>query len=256
MVRAGSWCDRCLDATLCFVTYCKCVTETLIRYVGPLFVVIAFTLIYGGIYIFFAAVFPFQVPEPFSLYGALHLAWCAFLFQGLMFNYLFTIITPPGAPPPPVRPPTPISRPFILSSRRLARHLRFFDPRCISLASLSRFAPLVSLLIDTTRADKRERGEAGPAGERESAPSRRGLQPVVQEVYGDPSGAGERGGCARDRGVCVRQWSMRVTVRLTPWLRYDKKQAKRPSRSERTTAMCADGTPTVLLLLRSLRTIA
>jgi palmitoyltransferase len=101
MVRAGSWCDRCLDATLCFVTYCKCVTETLIRYVGPLFVVIAFTLIYGGIYIFFAAVFPFQVPEPFSLYGALHLAWCAFLFQGLMFNYLFTIITPPGAPPPP-----------------------------------------------------------------------------------------------------------------------------------------------------------
>jgi hypothetical protein len=94
--------DRCLDATLCFATYCKCVTETLIRYVGPFFVVIALTLILGGIYVFFAAIFPYQVPNPYTLYGAIHLAWCAFLFQGLMFNYLLTIITPAGAPPPPV----------------------------------------------------------------------------------------------------------------------------------------------------------
>lgn len=103
MAAFGRAWDRCLDATLRGLLVCKWVTETLIRFVGPFFVVIALTLMLGGIYVFFAAIFPYMVPDPYSLYGAIHLVWCAFLFQGLMFNYIFTIITPPGAPPPPVR---------------------------------------------------------------------------------------------------------------------------------------------------------
>lgn len=94
--------DRGLDLLLSCMLRCKWVTEITLRFVGPFFVVLALTLMLGCIYVFLVSIFPLVIPDPLSFLGVLHLLWCAFLFQGLMFNYTLTIITPPGAPPTPV----------------------------------------------------------------------------------------------------------------------------------------------------------
>jgi len=98
-----TWRDRCLDYTLDVALFVKNVLESIIRFVGPFFVALAFILLSGSIYFFFAAIFPYHIPNPFSIYGMAHLLWCSFLLQGLVFNYVLAIITPAGTPPPPVR---------------------------------------------------------------------------------------------------------------------------------------------------------
>jgi hypothetical protein len=104
-----------LKAAFC----CKWVIETLLRLVGPIFVVLAITLLLGVTYVFFLcvcffiaqqialfpqsnshtqrAILPYHV-EAFTFVWWLHIAFDAFLAQGVAWNYLMAIFTPPGSP--------------------------------------------------------------------------------------------------------------------------------------------------------------
>ncbi len=76
----------------------KLIIELILRFVGPIFVLIALTLTMGSLYVFFRAILPYHLPSFWSPYAVFHLALCAFLGQGWIFNYLMCIFTPPGAP--------------------------------------------------------------------------------------------------------------------------------------------------------------
>jgi len=72
--------------------------ESFIRVVGPVFVVLALTLISGVIYVHFVNSIPFYGPYT-SLGNLLHLIMSVYISFCIGYNYLCAVLVPPGSPP-------------------------------------------------------------------------------------------------------------------------------------------------------------
>eukprot|EP01089_Gocevia_fonbrunei_P002672 TRINITY_DN12588_c0_g1_i1.p1 TRINITY_DN12588_c0_g1~~TRINITY_DN12588_c0_g1_i1.p1 ORF type:complete len:317 (-),score=22.09 TRINITY_DN12588_c0_g1_i1:26-976(-) len=75
--------------------------EMLIRLIGPLFVLTAWTLLSSTVYIFFTVILPYHVETIWSVAGLFHLCIDIFLMQGVFFNYFMCVFTPAGTSPEP-----------------------------------------------------------------------------------------------------------------------------------------------------------
>eukprot|EP01088_Endostelium_zonatum_P003300 TRINITY_DN14509_c0_g1_i1.p1 TRINITY_DN14509_c0_g1~~TRINITY_DN14509_c0_g1_i1.p1 ORF type:complete len:337 (-),score=35.22 TRINITY_DN14509_c0_g1_i1:27-1037(-) len=80
--------------------YAKWVGEMLIRMVGPLFVLFAWTMLSCVVYVFWNGILQYHTPL-WTPYGFFHIAIDLFLIQGVFFNYFMCVFTPPGSPPEP-----------------------------------------------------------------------------------------------------------------------------------------------------------
>jgi palmitoyltransferase len=92
-------CDQVLDYITPVLYGLKWFAESLVRLLGPVFVLFATTLITSVIFVFFKAILPYHTPL-FSFTGICHLIIDLFLIQGWAYNYFMCIFTPPGSPPP------------------------------------------------------------------------------------------------------------------------------------------------------------
>jgi palmitoyltransferase len=81
----------------------KKIFENLVRLAGPLFVILATTLISCVIVIHYRALIPFYT-DYFSFTGILHLTFSTFMAFNIGFNYFMTIFTSPGYAPLGVSP--------------------------------------------------------------------------------------------------------------------------------------------------------
>jgi len=70
-----------------------------VRIIGPIFVLLALTIIGGVVYELFVDVIPFHAGSVVSPLGLAHTLLSLFLLYNIGFNYGMTIFTPPGAPP-------------------------------------------------------------------------------------------------------------------------------------------------------------
>jgi len=80
----------------------KQVVELFLRLIGPLFVLLAATLIFFVVYVHFIGVLPFYNGKTlaWTLPGVLHLLISVWLAGNIVFNYLSVVFTRPGSPPP------------------------------------------------------------------------------------------------------------------------------------------------------------
>ncbi|KNC50919.1 uncharacterized protein AMSG_07161 [Thecamonas trahens ATCC 50062] len=76
----------------------QCVADTLIRLIGPLFVLLALTLTSSVIYVWWVVLLPLHVPQVVSFWGLIHCMVAACLIVNILYNYISCIITPPGTP--------------------------------------------------------------------------------------------------------------------------------------------------------------
>jgi len=83
----------------------KCVDVSL-RAAGPAFVVFAITLISGVIYTWFTYIID-KLAEPGTLLRYFHLLIASTLIFNVFFNYLSTVLTPPGKTPDDYEHPAP-----------------------------------------------------------------------------------------------------------------------------------------------------
>jgi len=80
------------------VYYTKTLFESLIRLVGPLFVVLAIGLISAVIVIHYRVIIPYY-SDYFALEGLVQLVISSFLTSNIYYNYIKAIFTSPGNPP-------------------------------------------------------------------------------------------------------------------------------------------------------------
>lgn len=80
----------------------KWLFEGALRMAGPLFVILATSLITAVIVVHYRAVIPYYAPYS-SFTGLIHLAISTFISFNLGYNYYMVIFTPPGYTPEIVR---------------------------------------------------------------------------------------------------------------------------------------------------------
>eukprot|EP00271_Cylindrocystis_brebissonii_P006976 TRINITY_DN1999_c3_g1_i1.p1 TRINITY_DN1999_c3_g1~~TRINITY_DN1999_c3_g1_i1.p1 ORF type:complete len:419 (+),score=44.77 TRINITY_DN1999_c3_g1_i1:171-1427(+) len=81
-----------------FMGRCEVWVDTSIRVSGPVYIVLAVTLISGVIYVYFTALLPLMAPF-LSIKGFLHTLLALWLAGNVFFNYYMCITTDPGTPP-------------------------------------------------------------------------------------------------------------------------------------------------------------
>jgi len=77
----------------------KACVDSGVRALGPLFVLIAITLIFGVVYVLLWELLPYYTPSLTSPQAILHISFSGFMLFNILFNYGMTIFTPPGIPP-------------------------------------------------------------------------------------------------------------------------------------------------------------
>merc|ERR1711916_11768 len=90
--------ERMASGVVQVLKYVQCVADTLIRLIGPLFVLLALTLTSSVIYVWWVVLLPLHVPDVWSVWGALHSMVALCLIANILYNYIACIITPPGSP--------------------------------------------------------------------------------------------------------------------------------------------------------------
>lgn len=75
-----------------------------IRVLGPVFVLLAVTLIGSVIYIYYAALLPYYGVWGWHPAGWAHALLSVFLVFNIFYNYTMVVITRPGSPPDEPRP--------------------------------------------------------------------------------------------------------------------------------------------------------
>jgi len=81
-----------------FLFWIKGVFDLAVRLAGPVFVLLATSLISGIMVIHFRGIVPYHTPYDTPL-GALHLIASVFVCFNIGFNYFMTVFTPPGFSP-------------------------------------------------------------------------------------------------------------------------------------------------------------
>lgn len=86
---SSSWTTKVLN-------HAKTTFELFVRFVGPLFVILATILISAVIVVHFRAIIPYYTDYD-TLSGLIHLTVSSFISYNIGFNYFKTIFTPPGS---------------------------------------------------------------------------------------------------------------------------------------------------------------
>jgi len=93
-------CGRTWNA---FLLCCERVVDVGLRITGPIYVVLATSLISVVIYVFYTVILPLRYPL-YSVKGVIHTVCPAIVIFNIFFNYFYCVFTNPGQPPPVLRP--------------------------------------------------------------------------------------------------------------------------------------------------------
>jgi len=106
-----------------FVNVIRTVSDNLLYFIGPFFILLAVVLISGCVFLYYTAILPY-VTEGGAILYYLNLVLSMWLLSNIFFNYFTTVFTKPGSPPIPEGPLTDTENPKICKKCFAYKHER------------------------------------------------------------------------------------------------------------------------------------